>query len=202
MESSSSGETLYELSAEHQPNPWQTLSVREVYENPWIRLTHREVLNPSGNPGQYGVVHFKNIAIAIVPIDKQGFTWLVGQYRYTLDRFSWEVPEGGGSLELPPLESAKRELQEETGITASCWTVIPGELHLSNSVTNERGLIFVAQDLNFGKSAPEDTEKLDVIRIPFDMAVRYAMEGVITDALAVIALLKTNEYIRTGLIKI
>ncbi len=172
-------------------NPWQTLSASTVYENPWISVTHREVVNPAGNPGIYGVVHFKNIAIAIVPLDEEGYTWLVGQYRYTLDRYSWEVPEGGGSHDLPPLESAQRELLEETGITARTWLEL-GEIYTSNSVTDERGLIFVAKDLTFGEAEPEETEELDIRRVHLDEAVEMVLRGEITDGLAMAALLKVK----------
>ena len=180
-------------------NPWQTLDIKIAYENPWIQVTHREVLNPSGNPGIYGVVHFKNLAIAIVPIDDEGYTWLVGQYRYTLERYSWEVPEGGGSHAVSPLVSAQRELQEETGITAKTW-IEAGELHTSNSVTDERGLIFVAKDLSFGVANPEDTEQLEIRRVPFEEAVDMVLRGEITDALAMVSILKVKMMMDRGMI--
>ena len=180
-------------------NPWQTLDIKIAYENPWIQVTHREVLNPSGNPGIYGVVHFKNLAIAIVPIDDEGYTWLVGQYRYTLERYSWEVPEGGGSHAVSPLVSAQRELQEETGLTAKTW-IEAGELHTSNSVTDERGLIFVAKDLSFGVANPEDTEQLEIRRVPFEEAVDMVLRGEITDALAMVSILKVKMMMDRGMI--
>jgi 8-oxo-dGTP pyrophosphatase MutT (NUDIX family) len=172
-------------------NPWQTLRSQVVYDNPWIRVTHNDVLNPNGKPGIYGVVHYKHIAIAIVPLDEDDNTWLVGQYRYTLGQYSWEVPEGGGKFDVPPLLSAQRELLEETGISARTW-IEAGELHLSNSVTDERGLVFVAKDLSFGEAEPEDTEKLLLRKLPFDEAIDMIFRGEITDALAVAALLKVN----------
>lgn len=172
-------------------NPWTTLDEETVYENPWIRVTHRNVLNPSGNPGIYGVVHFKNIAISIVPIDENGNTWLVGQYRYTLGEYSWEVPEGGGPHGIETLDSAKRELLEETGITADEWTEV-GHLHLSNSVTDEKGIVYLARGLHFGEAEPEETEELKVKKVPFDEAVQMVMQGEITDALAVASILKVK----------
>lgn len=178
-------------------NPWKTLSETTAYENPWIRVSHREVLNPSGNPGIYGVVHFKNIAIAIVPIDEEGNTWLVGQYRYTLDEYSWEVPEGGGALNVDPLDSAKRELQEETGITAATW-VEAGRLAVSNSVTDERGIIYLAKDLTFGEAEPEDTEDLVVKKVPFSEAVEMVMRNEITDVIAIAAILKVKMLLDEG----
>ena len=184
---------------DQNPNPWQTFSNKIAYENPWIRVTHREVLNPSGGAGIYGVVHFKNTAIGIVPLDDEGFTWLVGQYRYTLESYSWEIPEGGGPIGTDSLESAKRELMEETGITARRWTPLL-EMHTSNSVTDEYGVAYVAQDLEFGKAQPEETEELIVRRLPFSEAVEMVMSGEITDALSMIAILKVNEWLRRGLL--
>lgn len=176
-------------SGSEQENPWQTLTDRTAYENPWIRVSHREVINPAGGPGIYGVVHFKNTAIGIVPVDEEGFTWLVGQYRYTLGRYSWEIPEGGGPVGTPALDSAQRELLEETGITASRWTMLL-DMHLSNSVTDEYGVVYLAQGLSFGESEPEDTEQLHVKRLPLREAVDMVMDGRITDSLSMVALLK------------
>lgn len=184
---------------DQSPNPWKTLSVRNAYENPWIRVEHREVLNPSGGAGIYGVVHFKNTAIGIVPLDNEGYTWLVGQYRYTLDRYSWEIPEGGGPAGSDPLESAKRELLEETGITARIWTPLL-EMHTSNSVTDEYGVAYMAQDLEMGKAQPEETEEIAVRRLPFSEAVEMVLRGEITDVFSMIAVLKANEWLRRGLI--
>lgn len=178
-------------------NPWTTLDIKTTYENPWIKVTHRNVLNPAGNPGIYGVVHYKNIAIAIIPLDKDNNTWLVGQYRYTLNEYSWEIPEGGGPLDEPPLESAKRELMEETGITAATWTEA-GKLHLSNSVSDEVALIFVARDLTFGEAEPEETEDLKIKKLPFDEVVDMVMRGEITDVLAVSSILKVKRLMDLG----
>ncbi len=170
-------------------NPWKTTSVKEIYDNPWIKLTHREVINPSGNEGIYGVVHFKNIAVGIIPLDEEDHTWLVGQYRYTLEQYSWEIPEGGSPVGESILESAKRELKEETGIEAAEWEQFL-EIHLSNSVTDEYGVAFVARNLSFGAANPEDTEQLKVKKLPFKEVVGMVMRGEITDALSVSAVLK------------
>ena len=172
-------------------NPWVTLDEKEVYDNPWISLTHRNVINPSGGKGIYGVVHFKNLAIGIVPIDEEGNTWLVGQFRYTLDQYSWEIPEGGCLLGTDPLETAKRELQEETGIIASDWTKIL-DFHTSNSVTDEAGMIYLAKGLTFGEAAPEETEELKLKKIPLQEAVDMVYRGEITDLVAVIGLLRVQ----------
>lgn len=178
-------------------NPWTTKSIKTVYDNPWITVTHREVLNPSGNEGIYGMVHYKNLAIAIVPLDEDMNTWLVGQYRYTLNQYSWEVPEGGGLLGDSPLESGQRELLEETGITAQKWTKVL-DLHLSNSVSDEAGVVYVAQDLSFGEARPEDTEELVVKKIPFSEVVEMVMRGEITDGFAVAAILKVQIMLSRG----
>ncbi|MFZ4633116.1 MAG: NUDIX domain-containing protein [Saprospiraceae bacterium] len=187
------------INGETPQNPWQTLQVNEVYNNPWIRVTHRDVLNPAGNPGIYGVVHFKNIAIGVLPLDREGYTWLVGQYRYTLERYSWEIPEGGGPLGLDPLEAAQRELVEETGIRAKKWTPLM-KVHLSNSVTDEVGLAFIAQDLDFGEAQPEETEQLHVNRVPFSDVVDMVLDGQITDVLSVCTVLKADLWLKRGLI--
>lgn len=172
-----------------------------MYDNPWITVSHREVTAPTGNPGIYGMVHFKNTAVGVLPIDDQGNTWLVGQHRYTLNKFMWEIPEGGGSPEEGELNVAKRELREETGITAARWTTLL-ELHTSNSVTDEYGIGFVAQDLSFGETAPDDTEILQIKKVPLSTAVDMAMQGEISDALAMACLLKAQLLIDRGELKI
>ena len=170
-------------------NPWTTLSSREIYENPWIRVREDQVLNPKGGNGIYGVVSMKNKAIGIIPIDDEGYTYLIGQYRYALNEYCWEIPMGGGLIEHDILESAKRELQEETGFTAARWRNI-ARLHTSNSVTNEEGFVFLAQELTAGETAFEETEDLQVKRVPFAEAVRMAMNNEITDAISVAGILK------------
>ncbi len=171
-------------------NPWTTLSGEVKYDNRWITVTEYQVINPSGGKGIYGKVHFKNKAIGIVPIDKDLNTWLVGQYRYTLNAWHWEIPEGGGNLTQDPLENAKRELQEETGLKASSWTQII-HLHTSNSVTDEEGHIFLAEDLKQGSNALEETEAdLKVWKLPLKDALEMVLNGKITDSLSIMAILK------------
>jgi 8-oxo-dGTP pyrophosphatase MutT (NUDIX family) len=172
----------------HPPeNPWTIVNSKEVYENPWIKVTEFQVINPSGGPGIYGTVHFKNRAIGIVPVDETGNTWLVGQFRFPLNEYSWEIPEGGGRMDEEPLEAAKRELLEETGLEAKEWTPIL-EMHLSNSVSDEHSIIYLARNLREGKAAPEDTEQLVVKKIAFDEVVRMVASGQITDAMSVAAI--------------
>ncbi|MGY2131658.1 NUDIX domain-containing protein [Hymenobacter sp. HD11105] len=172
-------------------NPWQVLSTDLKYQNPWISVREDQVLNPAGGPGIYGVVSMKNKAIGIVPLDAEGNTWLVGQYRYTLNEYSWEIPMGGGPIELDVLESAQRELREETGLLARRWTNI-GRLHTSNSVTDEEGFVFLAEDLEQGDVEPEETEDLRVWKLPLAEAIRMVMDDRITDAISVAGLLKAE----------
>jgi 8-oxo-dGTP pyrophosphatase MutT (NUDIX family) len=170
-------------------NPWTVLSQRLVYENEWIRVDHHEVLDPSGGPGIYGTVHFKQQATGVVPIDEKGNVILVGQYRFPLRAYSWEIPEGGGEHSLPALESAQRELREECGLAARNWREILST-DLSNSVTDERSTAFLAWDLFAADGRPESTERLQVARIPFWGAVDRAKRGEIRDAISVAALFR------------
>lgn len=167
--------------------PWSIVSSHEEYDNRWIRVTHHDVVTPSGGAGVYGTVHFKNKAIGIVPVDAEEHTFLVGQHRFPLDEYSWEIPEGGGALDVDFLESAKRELQEETGLTAARWQKLL-ECDLSNSVSDERAVAFVAWQLEQGISAPEPTEELAVRRVPLVEAFRMVEQGRIRDVLSVAAL--------------
>jgi 8-oxo-dGTP pyrophosphatase MutT (NUDIX family) len=172
-----------------QPNPWQRLATTPMYDNPWIRVLHDDVLTPAGRPGIYGRVLFKHKAIGIVPVDADGCTWLVGQYRYPLDVYSWEIPEGGGKLDVEPLVSAQRELREETGLIAAQWRFLQ-RLHLSNSVTDEEAFLYLATDLTQAEPQPDDTEQLTLRRLPLAEAVALVYDGTITDAMAVVGLLQ------------
>jgi 8-oxo-dGTP pyrophosphatase MutT (NUDIX family) len=169
-------------------NPWKTLETKDIYDNSWINIREDQVINPSGGKGIYGVVHFKNKALGIVPVDDDGNTWLVGQYRYALNEYSWEIPEGGGPLEDDLLTSAQRELQEETGFTATSWTKLC-RLHTSNSVTDEEGFIYLAEGLQPGPAKPEETEELEIRKLPISDAVAMIFKGEITDAISIIGLL-------------
>jgi 8-oxo-dGTP pyrophosphatase MutT (NUDIX family) len=170
-------------------NPWTILSREMVYENEWIRVDHHEVLDPSGGPGVYGTVHFKFQATGVVPIDENGNVVLVGQYRFPLQAYSWEIPEGGGSHSVPALESAQRELREECGLTAACWNKLL-VMDLSNSVSDEGSTAFLAWDLSEIPAQPDETEKLQIARVPFWDAVDRAKRGEIRDAMSVAALLR------------
>jgi ADP-ribose pyrophosphatase len=172
-----------------EENPWRITSAEEIYDNPWINLTEYRGTNPSGNPGIYGKVHFKNYAIGVLPLDADLNTYLVGQYRFPLEQYSWEMPEGGGPLGVDPIESAKRELLEETGLKAGEWTELV-RMHLSNSVSDELSIIYLARDLQQFEAEPEDTEQLVVKKIPFDVVYLMVCKGEITDSMTVAAVLR------------
>lgn len=174
-----------------QENPWKTLSGEVKYDNPWINLTEYKVITPAGSEGIYGKVHFKNVAIGVIALDAEDHTYLVGQYRFPLDLYSWEIPEGGCPEGTDHLTAAKRELKEETGFEAKSWTEIL-RMHVSNSVSDEYAVVYVAQDLRAGEADPEDTEKLAVQKMPFTQALKWVMDGKITDSISVAAILKWN----------
>lgn len=171
-------------------NPWTILDSEVKYENNWIKVYHQNVLNPSGGRGIYGSVHFKNVAIGIIPIDNDGNTWLVGQYRFPLEEYSWEIPEGGSPEGEDILESAKRELLEETGLIAQNWTII-SKLHTSNSVCKEVAYIYLAEDLTQTESQPEETEQLQIKKLPIAEAYQMVLADKITDSISVAGILKT-----------
>lgn len=174
-----------------EENPWKILSRQEVYETPWIRVTHHDVITPGGKKGVYGTVHFKNLAIGILPLDENNNTWIVGQYRFPVGHYTWEIPEGGGPVGDDPLESAKRELMEETGIMAEEWTMIQ-RMQLSNSASDEEAFIYLARKLSYHKPEPEDTEELQQRKIPFDRLYEMVISGQVTDSLTVAAVLKVR----------
>lgn len=159
-----------------------------MYDNPWIKVREDQVIRPDGKPGIYGVVHFKNKAIGVVPIDDEGMIFLVGQYRYPLDVYSWEIPEGGCPENEDPLEAAKRELLEETGLTASSWKEL-GRAHLSNSVCDEESIYYLATGLTQGQANPEGTEELAHKRVPFQEALQMVLRSEITDSVSVMAIM-------------
>ncbi len=169
-------------------NPWKTLDGKLIYQNPWIEVTEYQVLNPSGNRGIYGVVSFQNHAVGVVPYDR-GYIWMVGQYRYPLKKYSWEIPEGGGTKGESALEAAKRELIEETGLTANNFEPLL-EMHLSNSVSDEWGIVYLATGLTQGKSQPEDTEDLLIKKMKLEEVYEQVEAREITDSLTVAATYK------------
>lgn len=183
----------------HQPeaNPWQITSEKDIYDNRWINVKEYQVINPSGNPGIYGKVHFKNRAIGVIPIDADRNTYLVGQYRFVLNEYSWELPEGGGLFNEDPLDAAKRELLEETGLKAENWTEIQ-QMHLSNSVSDEVSYIYLATGLAQFEAEPEDTEQLQVRKLPFEEVYQMVSDGRITDSITVAAVLRVKLMLLQG----
>lgn len=173
-------------------NPWKVLTSKEVFDTPWIKVTKYDVLNPAGKEGIYGVVSFKNLAIGILPLDEEYNTCIVGQYRFPTNHYSWEIIEGGGPHDVDPIESAKRELLEEAGIKAEEFIPLITDMHLSNSATNERALVYIARKLSFHESEPEETEQLTVKKIPFEQLYQMVMNETVKDAITVAAVLKTK----------
>jgi ADP-ribose pyrophosphatase len=174
---------------EEHKNPWSCIGSKDIYENPWIKIKEDQVIRPNKSKGIYGKVHFKNVAVGIVPIDEELNTILVGQYRYTLNEYSWEIPMGGVPLEEDILVGAKRELREETGLRAEKWTKLL-KIHTSNSVTDEYGFVYVAEDLTQGDTDWDETEDLKIRKLPFSRAVQMVMDGQITDSLSIAGILK------------
>jgi len=170
---------------------WKKLLSQVVYDNPWITVSHQDVVTPAGSRGIYGVVHFKNTAVGIVPVDDSGNTWLVKQHRYPLGEDSWEIPEGGSPEGESTLDTAKRELEEEVGLCAKHWSELL-LLHTSNSVTDEVAIVYLAEALFPGKQALEDSEDICLMKLPLVEAIDMAMRGDITDAISVAALLKLS----------
>ncbi len=171
-------------------NPWHKLSSKLIYQNPWIRLREDQVITPSGTIGIYGVVE-AHPAIGMVPLTEDGYTYLVGQYRYTLDVFSWEIPEGGGHPGETTWDGARRELREETGLSARQWTYL-GTAFTSNSFTNEVAYLYLAEKLTQGATNPDHTEELVIKKLPFGEAWQMVLDGTIKDAVSIIGLLRTK----------
>jgi 8-oxo-dGTP pyrophosphatase MutT (NUDIX family) len=176
--------------------PWLVHADREIYRNPWIRITEHDVTHPTGAAGIYGVVHLQNLAVGCVPILDDGSVILVGQHRFPLDVYSWELPEGGGAFD-DPQGSAERELKEETGYSAASWLPLV-EMDLSNAVTDERAVGFLAWDLTEGVAEPDEAEELALRRVPFAEAFEMAMTGEIRDSFSQTMLMKTDILGRRG----
>ena len=183
-----------------EKNPWVIKGEKKVYANPWISVTEYDVINPSGSKGIYGKVHFKNLAVGVMVLDEFENTYLVGQYRFALKAYSWEIPEGGVKLGEDSLDGAKRELLEETGLKATNWIHL-FQLHLSNSVSDELAIIYLATGLTQHEAKPEETEQLVVKKLPFEEAFQMVELGTITDAISVASILKLKLLLAKGVLK-
>ncbi|MCC6145633.1 MAG: NUDIX hydrolase [Candidatus Hydrogenedentes bacterium] len=170
-------------------NPWQTLSTRVVYKNPWITVREDQVIRPDGQPGIYGVVETR-IATGVLALTEADEIYLVGQYRYTMEEYSWEIIEGGSDPGEDALEAAKRELREEAGLVASEWAPLGGEIHLTNCHSSERGYLYVARGLTHVGQEPEGTELLQLKKVPFTEALAMVDRGEIKDAITIMGILR------------
>lgn len=170
-------------------NPWKTLATRPIYETPWFSVRCDDVLRPDGQPGTYSVVHSERLAVGVVPLWDDGTVTLVGQWRYPLGEYSWEIPEGGGDLARDPIEAARIELREEAGIEARSWAYL-GRCHTSNCWTDEVAHLFLAQDLVQGAAEPGGDEEIATRRVPVAEAIEMALDGRITDAISIAALFR------------
>lgn len=180
-------------------NPWTTLGSVVKYDNNWIKVIENKVLNPAGNPGIYGVVHFKTHAIAIIPIDAEGYTWIVGQYRYPLHSYEWEVIEGGCPEGTAPVDTAHRELHEEAGLKAEKMEMIL-EMQLSNSTTDEVSYTYIATGITYIGEHPEEDEQLAIKRLPFAEVYDMVLRGEIRDALSVASVLRAHAWLQSNLL--
>lgn len=190
-----------DLRAPVEGNPWQTHASRVVYENPWLRVVESEVTNPCGGRGIYGVVHFRNRAVGVIAWDEADHIWLVGQFRYALGRYEWELPEGGAPEGEGLEDCARRELREETGIKAESMDLLLADMQLSNSVTDEIACVFLARGLSFSEPVPDPTEQLAVRRIPLKEAFAMVDRGELRDSMTVAGLLKLRVDLLLGRIK-
>ncbi len=179
------------MTVNEEHNPWKIVREKFIYENPWMKVTEFDVINPAGREGIYGKVHFKNTGVGIFPLDENLNTYLVGQFRFTLGKYSWEIPEGGCPPDEEPLETAKRELLEETGLKAKKWSHL-FDMHLTNSIADEFGVVYLARDLEQHEAMPEETEQLAVRKVHFDEAYQMVEDGRITDSISMAAIYKVK----------
>lgn len=178
-------------------SPWTFHASREVYANPWIRVTEHTGRRPDGQPGLYGIVHAK-IAVGVVAVTADDRVVLVGQWRVPLDQWSWELPEGGTDAEEDPQAAIIRELREEAGYVAANWQPLGAPVHLSNSHSDETALLFLATDLDHVGATPDGDEVLEVITPTVEGALDMVDRGEVTDAMTVIGLLRYARRRRPG----
>lgn len=186
--------------ADQKNGPWLVHHTETAFENPWLRVEASTVTHPDGSPGNYGVVRLSNIACGVLPIDETGHTWLVGQHRFALQSYSWELPEGGGAKDTDPQISAARELEEETGLKAAHYAPL-GKWYLSNSITDEVAYGFLAWGLTAGMAKPEPSEDLTLRRIPFGELMHAVRAGDITDAFTHLMVMSALDMARRGVLE-
>ncbi len=176
---------------------WRTLRHHTAFENPWVRVESHDTIAPTGRPAHYGLVHFHNRAIGVLPLHDDGTVSLVGQHRFPLGRYSWEIPEGGAPFTENPLDGARRELREETGLIAADWREIL-RLDLSNSVTDEVCILYLATGLTQAEAAPDDTEAFEYARVPFSHLLKAVIIGQVRDSLTVASVLRLHHMATSG----
>ncbi len=175
-------------------SPWKTISTQSKYKTPWIEVVHHEVITPGGTEGIYGCVNFQNLAVGVIPLDENYNTWIVGQFRYPTQKYTWEIPEGGCPLNELPLDAAKRELKEEVGLTAETWELVQ-EMDLSNSATDEVSFTYLARNITEGSACQDDNEDITVRKLPFLELYQMVLNGDIRDAISVAGILKVKQMI-------
>ena len=178
-------------------NPWIVKGVTQAFANDWFRIDEHDVIRPDGARGYYGVIRVRRLAVGVLPIDAEGCVHLVGQWRFPLGRYSWEMPEGGAEPGEDARGCAERELAEETGLRAREWVQIL-EMDLSNSLTDEQAVIFIATDLSPGEVDPDPTEVLKSRKAPFSEVLERVADGRIRDSLTVAAVLRAHHMAVTG----
>jgi ADP-ribose pyrophosphatase len=182
---------------EEDSDPWIVKSMTRAFENDWFCVDAHDVLRPDGKSGHYGVIRIRRLAVGVLPIEADGRVHLVGQWRFPLGRYSWEMPEGGAQPGEDAQLCAERELSEETGLSAGSLVKVL-EMDLSNSLTDERAVIFLATDLRHGQAQPEATEVLRRRHAHFMDIVARVADGRIRDALTVAAVLRAHHMAVTG----
>lgn len=179
---------------EDEESPWKTISSKKIYENKWMGLKEDKVIMPNGKEGIYAYISSKNGAAAVI-LNEKNEIYLVGQYRYAVDEYSWEIISGAVEKGEDYLTTVKREIEEEAGVTAKKFDLLHGDLQLSNSYTSDRGAIFLARDIEQNESHPESTEKLQIKKVPLDEAIRLICEGKIKDDYTITGIFLAKEFL-------
>ncbi|MFP4172317.1 MAG: NUDIX domain-containing protein [Candidatus Hydrogenedentota bacterium] len=182
------------MNGDLERNPWTRRESHIIYQNPWLTLREDRVVRPNGREGVYSVVETR-IATGVVTLTPDYQTWLVGQYRYPTESYSWEIVEGGAHEGEAPLTCIQRELREEAGLLAGRWTSLSGTIYLSNCISSEVGYLFLAEDLVETEPEPDETEILQLCRVPLGKALAMADQGEITDAMSIMGLFMAERYL-------